>query len=272
MSLGRLTVIFESSIVKGISHILTVLVLTSCEGIFQGIYDDGPTEQQQPSVAPKNATEGKLYVDASDWTKWHYIDLKAAIADTDSTSTTEWTVFDIPTQAVTGQDSRAGIYNYWYDVFGLGISNHEFRSFTPTAPQPEPPSWTIAVHRNNVRTNGGAVIETDFSSIAHLPDDISSIVQGKTFAEDEWDELNVWTVQSQMLSGIIGNQGININKQLSSWLRVDIPPMPPVFTLNNHVFILRLADGTYAALQLENYQSQKGVKCYLTINYKYPLQ
>ena len=49
-----------------------------------------------------------------------------------------------------------------------------------------------------------------------------------------------------------------------------IPPMPPAFSLNNHVFILRLKDGTYAALQLENYQSSTGKKCWLTINYKYP--
>ena len=49
-----------------------------------------------------------------------------------------------------------------------------------------------------------------------------------------------------------------------------IPPMPPSFSLNNHVFILRLKDGTYAAIQLENYLSPKGVKCWMTINYKYP--
>ena len=46
--------------------------------------------------------------------------------------------------------------------------------------------------------------------------------------------------------------------------------MPPQFVHNNHVFILRLNDGTYAALQLEDYLSPTGTKCYLTINYKYP--
>jgi hypothetical protein len=51
---------------------------------------------------------------------------------------------------------------------------------------------------------------------------------------------------------------------------VHIPPVPPVFTLNSHVFILRLKNGTCAALQLENYQNAAGKKCFLTINYKYP--
>ncbi|MBQ8056332.1 MAG: hypothetical protein IJ270_05925, partial [Paludibacteraceae bacterium] len=61
-----------------------------------------------------------------------------------------------------------------------------------------------------------------------------------------------------------------VNKLLSSWITVNIPPVPPSFSFNNHVFILRLKDGTYAALQLENYISPTGKKCYLTINYKYP--
>ena len=73
-----------------------------------------------------------------------------------------------------------------------------------------------------------------------------------------------------MLLGSVPSQGIAINKVLSSWLSMEIPPMPPSFSLNNHVFILRLKDGTYAAIQLENYLSPKGVKCWMTINYKYP--
>lgn len=46
--------------------------------------------------------------------------------------------------------------------------------------------------------------------------------------------------------------------------------MPPDYIPNKHVFILRLADGTYAALQLADFISPEGKKCFLTINYKYP--
>lgn len=74
-----------------------------------------------------------------------------------------------------------------------------------------------------------------------------------------------------MLLGLIGNQGIDINSTLSSWLTIDIPPMPPAFTLDSRVYILRLDDGSLAALQLENYQSNTGTKCCLTIKYRYPL-
>ena len=46
--------------------------------------------------------------------------------------------------------------------------------------------------------------------------------------------------------------------------------MPPAFTMNKHVFIVRLKNGKYAALQLQNYIGTDGTKCWLTINYKYP--
>ena len=90
------------------------------------------------------------------------------------------------------------------------------------------------------------------------------------FTEDEWSENEVWDSQEQMLMCYVPSQGIEINKVLSSWLSMEIPPMPPSFSMNNHVFILRLKNGSYAALQLENYLSPKGAKCYLTINYRYP--
>ena len=244
-------------------HILaltTVLLssLSACHGILDELYhepsDDGTLE------------EGQLYVDASSWTDWYYIDLEHVAQG--------FVKMEIPTKessALSPQPSTLnspGLYTYWYDVFGEGLSKYEFRSFTPTVPQPEPEHWHIAIHRNNVRTNGGAVYETDFTSMDDLPKSSEAFVEA-TFTPDEWNERDVWTIQGQMLNGLIGNQGININNVLSSWLTVTMPP-PPVFTLNRHVFIVRFDDGTYAAFQLKNYLSASGVKCCLTINYKYP--
>ena len=164
---------------------------------------------------------------------------------------------------------KAGQYMYWFDVFGEGIRKNTFTYFVPTAEQTAPSEWTLAIHRNNVRTNGGAVLETSYTSMDQLPE-TSEAFHNKPFTEDEWSENEVWDSQEQMLLGSVPSQGIAINKVLSSWLSMEIPPMPPSFSLNNHVFILRLKDGTYAAIQLENYLSPKGVKCWMTINYKYP--
>lgn len=244
-----------------------IMLLQSCSGIFSGVYDDVDEELDSPVA-------GQLYIDASDWRTWHYIDIPtvASIVDKDPAYNvnTLWRHYDIPMNRVDDRDSKIGIYSYWYDVFGTGMSTREFKSFTPTAAQTDPADWTIAVHRNNVRTNGCVAAATDFNSMDEIPED-SDFFESLQFEGDEWTETAVWCEQSQMLSGIIGSQGIAINQVLSSWLTIEIPPMPPAFEHNPRVFIIRLDDGSYGALQLENYQSVKGTKCCLTINYRYPL-
>lgn len=250
-----------------------MLKLTACTGILDGIYDH-PKE-----IVP---ARGQIVVDATSWSDWYYIDLHRLhqlTVDGDEEALlkaqTEFTAYPIPMEPTSDKvttppdDRKPGQYMYWFDVFGAGIANNRFTYYQPTAMQTVPDDWTFAVHRNNVRTNGGAVLETTYTSLNELPES-SEAFRNMKFTEDEWTENEVWDSQEQMLLGNVPSQGIEINKVLSSWLCMDIPPMPPAFSMNNHVFILRLNDGSYAALQLENYLSPNGTKCHLTINYKYP--
>lgn len=244
------------------------ILLSGCKGLMDDLYDEADTGTVE-TVA------GELYIDASDWTQWHYLDLKALPAnvsdDPGYNPSSAWVTMPIPTEPTDGPTNPGiGIYTYWYDVFGQGIGKCEYRDFYPTAPQPEPESWTLAVHRNNVRTNGCSAAATDLMSFDELPDS-RAYYTSLDFHPDVWDEKDVWVIQDRMLLGLIGNQGIDINSTLSSWLTIDIPPMPPAFTLDSRVYILRLDDGSLAALQLENYQSTTGAKCCLTIKYRYPL-
>lgn len=257
-------------IMTSVAMAMLAVVSPSCDGIFNGIYDEAPEEE-------KATMAGQLYVDASDWGEWHYIDLKAVgeavAADPSFDPSSLWQSAAIPlepTDAAGTENPYTGIYTYWYDVFGEGIGRNEFRDFYHTAAQPEPDDWTFAVHRNNVRTNGGAVARTEFRSFDELPADAREL-RTLEFVADEWNEKDVWSIQERMLLGLIGNQGIEINNVLSSWLTIDIPPMPPAFTHDGRVFILRLADGSLAALRLVDYQSATGTKCCLTIDYRYPL-
>lgn len=248
----------------------TLIGLPSCSGIFGNVYDDPPEEKAMTMA-------GELYIDASDWTSWHYIDLQAVNESTTADDTFNpsslWQHFEIPLAETESSDAGnhlSGIYTYWYDVFGQGISKNEYRDFYPTERQTEPEKWSFAVHRNNVRTNSGEVARTDFHSFDELPEG-TAWTDRLQFTKDTWNEKDVWTIQDRMLLGLIGNQGIEINNTLSSWLTISIPPMPPAFTHSDNVFILRLADGSMAALRLEDYQSSTGTKCCLTINYMYPL-
>ena len=178
-----------------------------------------------------------LYIDASDWGEWHYIDFELldAMSKNDSGFNTSslWESYSIPTPGESGDISspepeQSGIYTYWYDVFGEGVKNHEYRGFMPTGKQIEPEKWTIAVHRNNVRTNGCGVYKTTYTSIDSCPTELEWL-EKLEYQEDEWNETDVWAVQDKMLLGIIGCQGIYVNNTLSGWLSMEIPPMPPTF-------------------------------------------
>lgn len=253
--------------------IMCMLKLTACTGILDNIYD--PPKEIVPA-------RGQIVVDATSWSDWYYVDLHRLhqlTVDGDEEALlkaqTEFAAYPIPMEptgdkvATPPDDRKPGQYMYWFDVLGVGITNSRFAYYQPTAMQTAPDDWAFAVHRNNVRTNGGAVLETAYTSMDELPES-SEAFRNMKFTEDEWTENEVWDSQEQMLLGNVPSQGIEINKVLSSWLCMDIPPMPPAFSMNNHVFILRLNDGSYAALQLENYLSPNGTKCHLTINYRYP--
>lgn len=260
----------SSAILSLILAIPGSALLQGCQGILAGIYDE-------PDVRTVAVSKNQLYIDASDWTQWHYIDLHELNEGNGFNESPDmsspWKTFSIPIPSVEKSKPafrQPGIYTYRFDIFGTGFSSSEYIDFTASECQPEPERWTIAVHRHNVRTKGCGVYETPYTSLADIPEE-KGWLDSLNYQEDEWNQTDVWTVQDRMLSGIIGNQGIFINRTLSNWLNIAVPPMPPQFSLNNHVFILKLPDDSHAALQLVEYIGADGTKCCLTINYRYPL-
>ena len=51
---------------------------------------------------------------------------------------------------------------------------------------------------------------------------------------------------------------------------MDFSTPPPVYSASQRVYVLRMKDGTHAALRLVSYMSDRGTKGYLTIDVKYP--
>lgn len=255
--------------------VLFPLIAVSCNGLFSSVYDDADDNKTE-------TTESQIIMDASSWQNWYYISfdsLEALREQGDMAklkyAQTHFTPYPIP-MTPTGDKTAShpaqgttGLYTYWYDIFGLGLSKNEFRAFAPTATQAEPDHWDLAIHYANARTNGGAVLKTSYTSIDDLPAS-SADFSGTEFTPDEWSESDVWADQTEQLNKILGCQGININKVLSSWLQVEMKSLPPLFTLDSHVFLIRLKSGRYAAVQLKNYMDANGDKGILTINYKYP--
>ena len=162
-----------------------LIALSACNGVMDGIYD-----------APQKPAQGDLYVDATSWTEWHYIKFNNSQL---STLNPQLSTLTIPTTPIAEFDADGtGIYNYWYDVFGEGMAKHELRSKYPTIRQPEPDQWDIAIHRNNVRTNGGAVWQSSLTDISKVGS--STQYSSMPFVEDSWSEIDVWVVQDQMRS------------------------------------------------------------------------
>ena len=256
---------------------LLMLLVTSCEGVFDGLYDTPVADASSSARIVDGTVEGTLYIDANKWDEWHYIDLPALNShvrkDASYDLNQDWRTYSIPmpeegtpSETVTGHQ-RPGQYMYWFDgTIGQTVKGHEFRYFTPAAEQPAPASWTFAVHRSEVRTNGGGAWESPLTDISQAT---LTACDGALFEPDEWSETDVWDDSGQMLLQLIPSQGIRINKVLGRWLNLGVMPD---YVIDSHVFFLRLADGSVAALQLINHLSDTNKRCCLTIKYRYPLQ
>lgn len=255
------------------------MLLASCEGAFGWMYDE-PAPQDEPDVPapvvnPDESLTATLYVEANAWDEWHYIDLPAVVSllrkDAKADANALWTTRAIPleptgpTETETGH-RRPGQYLYWFDTnYGLPIMGSEFRSFTPTAEQDNPSSWSFAVHRSEVRTNGGSIWESTLSDISLATE---TDYRHAAYTADEWSENEVWSDSRTMITQLVPSQGIAINRVLGSWLRMSLMPD---YERNGHVFFLHLSDDSYAALQLIDHLSPSGTRCCLTIKVRYPL-
>ena len=114
-------------IYNALAGAVILLITTSCNGLFDGIYDDAPAS---PTI-----TEGQLLVDATSWKDWCYVDfdsLETFIEHKDTAgllkAQSHLTRMTIPTSLTASTtDGRTGSYTYWFDVFGKGIAVNEKR-------------------------------------------------------------------------------------------------------------------------------------------------
>lgn len=200
---------------------VAAMLLSSCNGLFDDIYDnvaDDVVSEYGFTKLSSDVEVGTIYIDASSYTKWIYLDFSEH--RTDSVS-----VFD-------------------------------------DAPQ----NWDLAIHRYDAKTNGGAVAETDIEDFSLL-----STAKIGEYVSDTFTTSKIVTDMSTMMDGYLSYVESDYNTVLSQWLNVDTSNMPPTYTLSNKIYILRLADGSKAALKLENYMNESAIKGYMTIRYMYPL-
>ena len=202
-----------------------LLSLTACNGIFEGIYDMPSTETGNEYgfiLVDEGSRTGRIYIDATDYTEWHYVDLQGK------------------------------------------------RVTTAAVDDAAPETWDFAIHRYDTKTNGAAVWESSASSFDAFP--APGTVPEEQWVADEWTTDRIAVDMSQMMDGVILYAEDYWNPCLSRWLDVDTSTMPPIYTLSGKVYLLRLTDGTFAALHLVNFMNDAAVKGYMTIDYLYPVE
>ena len=180
----------------------------------------------------------------------------------------------VPTEAFTYQYVNATQYTNWV-YFNL----HEKDSVTLGYEETDVPiSWDIALHRYDVKTNGGAALETEFGSLEALERAVESgsFLQpyNSMWVSDVEDSVTV--DMSHMMEGYLDYAASTVNREIGKWLNLDLSLMPPIYTPSNKVYLVRLADQTVAAVRFTDfmgpaskpYYSAKG---YISFDYLYPI-
>lgn len=137
-----------------------------------------------------------------------------------------------------------------------------------------PAEWDLALHRYDVKTHGGRVCDTGYTSLADFNRDVLNrtyrFPSDDRYTADIFTESTVVIDMSGMMQGTLVYTPSFYNEVLSGWLRVDTSRMPPDYVPSGKVYLLKLADGTVAAIRLTDFM-KASVKGYMSFDYIYPL-
>lgn len=132
--------------------------------------------------------------------------------------------------------------------------------------------WHIAVHRYEVKTNGGSVLDTKSTDMAAF----NSLPEGDYKADeviDSEDEYKITTDMSGMMQSNIGYaKSATINRVLCGWMtKTYTGSMPPyVYTPTKNVIVLKCKDGSWAKIQCTTAgNTTDGKSGYVSFNYQF---
>ena len=159
---------------------------------------------------------------------------------------------------VTLTDVDVSAYDQWVYL--------SFESRTPVVlgvEEDAPAQWDIALHRENVKTNRGAALVTEATSLAALTE-----LPSGDFVSDVMTDSTLIVDMSQMMQGILGYQKSEINLVLNAW--VERSGMPPVYTVKNNVYVVRTQEGRYATIKFASYKDAEDKTGFATFSYVFP--
>jgi hypothetical protein len=123
-------------------------------------------------------------------------------------------------------------------------------------------TWDLAFHRWDVRTNGGLsgngqgaalqLNETELSQVTVAPE--------SGYVTDIMIQINMTGMPPVM-------EDHPANPELAKWMHLDMSEMPPLYNMNDKVFVVRTADGNHAKLKFTDYMNDTGVRGHITFEY-----
>lgn len=127
--------------------------------------------------------------------------------------------------------------------------------------------WDIAFHKYDIRTNGGAAVKTNSTSLVQVTE-----IPADGYVEDVDGE--VMADMSQMMQGFVGYHVCKLNQVLGRWVTATATgTMPPyTYELNNNVFVVKTKQGKYAKIKFTDTTNEKGKSVYAAFSYEYPMK
>ena len=201
---------------------LASTLFSACDGLFEDVYDND-------KVAETSSSSSLWYSPSSDTEGQFTID---------ATSYTAWHYISFADMTLTSSVINAD-----------GTEDDV------------PDQWDIALHRYDVKTNGGSAAATSFSTFASLS------LDNLSFEADVWTENKITIDMSHMMEGYLVYAPSYYSAVISGWVDVDTSTMPPIYTMNSKVYVLMTSDGRLVALRLINYMNDSSVKGHMTVEY-----
>lgn len=130
--------------------------------------------------------------------------------------------------------------------------------------------WHIAIHRYDIKTNGGSAVATTstvMSEVASMPT--------SGYTEDATVENTLITDMANMMAGKIGYaSSAKMNTVLCEWLKKTATgTMPPyIYEPTNLIYVVKNSDGSYAKLKFTDNTDAEGNSGYVTFSYEYVAQ
>ncbi|MDR1793203.1 MAG: HmuY family protein [Bacteroidales bacterium] len=122
-------------------------------------------------------------------------------------------------------------------------------------------SWDMALHRYDVRLNGGlsgkgkgAALETSYTELSALTE-----IPAAGYTTDVMDSI--------MLAMPPVYDAQPFNKEASKWMSFDLSIMPPVYQMSDKVFVFKTAEGKHVKIKFIDYINAENIKGHIKFTY-----